>query len=219
MRLLALLVGPDGPAVAALGGPAGAVERTRPGAPSEVLPILVREAALAAGLPLSELDGLAVLTGPGSFTASRAAVAAVRALALATGRPVHAVSALELAAAVAGGSGPLVVMAAAGRGDLAVQRFAEPDRAEGGLVLLDPEAAAAVAAAAPRAAWVAPPEEPPPGLARLGPRIVRASVGALLGVAAARVAGGCRGVPGPAVRPLYLRPPDARPEAGRALVG
>ncbi len=217
MRLLALRVGAAGPAVAALGGPAGAVERSAAGPPAECLPGLVREVLEEAGLGPDELDALAVLTGPGSFTAIRAAVAAVRALALATRRPVFASSALELGAELAGGDGPLLVAAPAGRGELAVQHFAAPDRALDQPMLLGADEVVAAVRAVPR--WVLVEGEPlPPLPTARAPELVRVGASALARAAVARAGRGIAPVPGPAVRPLYLRRPDARPEAGRPLV-
>ncbi len=217
MRLLALLVGGAGSAVAALGGPRGAVERVAVGTPSERLPSLVRQVVEEAGLRLSELETLAVLTGPGSFTAIRAAVAAARALALATGRPVHALSALELGAELAGGDGPVLVLAPAGRGEMAAQLFADRDHPLGEPSLLGPDDIAAATVGAPR--WVLVDPEPGSPLTAAGPaEVVRTSGLALARAALARAGRGRPPLPGPAIRPLYLRRPDARPEAGRPLV-
>lgn len=217
MRLLALLVGAAGPAVGAVGGPRGAVERSAAGTPTECLPGLVREVLEEAGLAPGELEALAVLTGPGSFTAVRAAVAAVRALALATRRPVYASSALELGAELAGGDGPLLVAAPAGRGEVAVQHFAAPDHALDEPMLLAADELAAAVRGVPR--WVLVEGDPPPPAAAVrAPELVRVGALALARAAIARASRGVAPVPGPAVRPLYLRRPDARPEAGRPLV-
>lgn len=217
MRLLALLAGTLGPAVAALGGQRGAVERSTSGPPAELLPILVREVVEEAGLRLDELEAIAVLTGPGSFTSTRAAVAAARGLALATDRPVYALSALELGAELAGGDSPLVVLAPAGRGEFAVQRFAAPDRALDEPTLLGPEEVGAAIVGVSR--WVLVDADPPPlAVAARAPQVVRTGASALARAALARAAAGRAPQPGRAIRPLYLRRPDARPEAGRPLV-
>jgi tRNA threonylcarbamoyl adenosine modification protein YeaZ/ribosomal-protein-alanine acetyltransferase len=62
-----------------------------------------------AGVLLSQIDVFAVAIGPGSFTGLRIGIAAIQGCAFATGRPVVGVSALEalaLAAAAAWGGGP-----------------------------------------------------------------------------------------------------------------
>lgn len=222
MRLLAIRVGPDGPAVAVLGGSGAAVERARPGARAEALAPLVAEALAVAGLGFADLEALAVLTGPGSFTATRAAVASARALALATGLPVHALSALELAAETFAAetrpaekdAQPFLVLAPAGRGALAVQPFGPDAEPAGPVELLAPEAACEAAARAGGPVALVDLED------GAGPPAVRlrADALALARAAVARAVRGRAPLPGPAVRPLYLRPPDARLEAGRALV-
>lgn len=215
MRLLAIRVGTEGPAVAVLGGNRGPVEHGRPAARAEALAPLVADALAEAGLGFSELEALAVLTGPGSFTACRAAVAAARALALATGLPVYALSLLELAAETVREAlpAPFVVLAPAGRGELAVQRFAAGPVALGPVERLAPAEVGRLAAGG----------EPVVTIdleGRAEPVAVRLASGALplARAAAERHGRGVAGLPGPAVRPLYLRPPDARPEAGRPLV-
>lgn len=215
MRLLAIRVGPAGPEVAVLGGSRGPAERCRPGARAEALAPLVADALGEAGLGFADLEALAVSTGPGSFTACRAAVAAARALALATGLPVHALSLLELAAEAAREAlpAPFLVLAPAGRGELAVQRFAAGPVALGPVERLAPAAASRLRAGG----------EPVVTIDLEGweePVAMRLASGALslARAAAARHGRGVAGLPGPAVRPLYLRPPDARPEAGRPLV-
>lgn len=55
----------------------------------------VDEALRVAGLKFDGLEGLAVAAGPGSFTGIRIGLSLVKALALASGRPLAAVSALE----------------------------------------------------------------------------------------------------------------------------
>jgi tRNA threonylcarbamoyladenosine biosynthesis protein TsaB len=59
----------------------------------------VDELLRAAGVEPRELDGVAVGTGPGSFTGIRIGIAAARGLALALGVPVAGVSTLDVLAA------------------------------------------------------------------------------------------------------------------------
>lgn len=55
----------------------------------------VDEVLRVTALKFDDLDGLAVAAGPGSFTGIRIGLSLVKALALASGRPIAAVSALE----------------------------------------------------------------------------------------------------------------------------
>lgn len=205
--------------MAVLGGPAGLVERSRVGPPAELLPELVAAALSEAGLRWSELEGLAVLTGPGSFTAIRAAVAAARALALATGLPVYAASALEVAAVTCADlSGPLLVLSPAGRGLLARQRFAGPEEPKSEPEPVERAAALAERQPGERLVLVDPDEDLLRTCEGFAARIVRSDAGRLATLARERARSGRAALPGPRIRPLYLRPADARPEAGRPLV-
>jgi tRNA threonylcarbamoyladenosine biosynthesis protein TsaB len=180
-----------------------------------------------AGLDYGGIDVIAVNCGPGSFTGIRAGVAAARGLALATGRPVVAVNSLEALAAVLGpqSAGTIVAALDARRGQVYLQMFDHE------LVALG-EPRAAVSENVRLAGLQAPIR-----LAGSGAPLVRAAlpdeVAVLqesvptdaLGVARraiARLAAGERPVPGATVKPLYLRPPDARlpePPRMRAIVG
>jgi tRNA threonylcarbamoyladenosine biosynthesis protein TsaB len=185
-----------------------------------------------AGLRYDALGALAVNRGPGSFTGLRSGVAAARGLALAAGLGVVAVTSLEALACGLRSGMPGDVLAAldARRGEVYAQRFT-PD-----LVPLPGPAGQ------PRAM---PPREAAAGIA--GPvRLVGSGAGQIQAVlpagvasllepvrldarlvarcAARRLAAGERPVAGFEVRPLYLRPADARPPAplvvpARACVG
>ena len=56
---------------------------------------MVEQSLCSAGLTLEDMDGFAVVTGPGSFTGVRIGVATVKALAHGTSKPCIAVDALE----------------------------------------------------------------------------------------------------------------------------
>ena len=70
---------------------------------AERLAPMVAEVLNEAKLSASDLDGIAVTTGPGSFTGSRLGVSFARGLALATGVPAVGVSVFEAMAHVFGG--------------------------------------------------------------------------------------------------------------------
>lgn len=72
---------------------------------AERLAPMVREAALAAGVALTEIDRICVTTGPGSFTGVRVGLSFARALALALEKPCVGVSTLEALALASGEDG------------------------------------------------------------------------------------------------------------------
>jgi tRNA threonylcarbamoyladenosine biosynthesis protein TsaB len=63
----------------------------------------IRRVLKDSGLPLADIDGLAVGLGPGSFTSLRVGLSTVKGLALATGKPVVGISSLDILAMGAGG--------------------------------------------------------------------------------------------------------------------
>ncbi|MGI4759019.1 MAG: tRNA (adenosine(37)-N6)-threonylcarbamoyltransferase complex dimerization subunit type 1 TsaB [Janthinobacterium lividum] len=98
-------------------------ERSLPGrATQEQLMPTVAELLEAAGLPPSQLDVMAVVTGPGSFTGVRIGMAAVKGLAEALGKPVVAVSRLAVLAAQAGSDRSAQAWIDAGRGDVFLRK-------------------------------------------------------------------------------------------------
>lgn len=178
--------------------------------------VLLIEGALSdAGIGWGQIETIAVDHGPGSFTGVRTGVAAARALALATGRGVLPVSGLEALAWAAAPPPGRAVLAAldARRGEVYAQIFANDLKPLTEPAASTPEAAARVASG-------------PMVLVGSGASLVRAAlpegaealvVPALLDArAVAHCAGrklqaGTRPMPGFALRPLYLRAPDARP--------
>jgi tRNA threonylcarbamoyladenosine biosynthesis protein TsaB len=191
---------------------------------------LVETVLADAGLGYGALGAIAVNHGPGSFTGLRSAVAAARGLALAADLGVLAVSSLE---ALAGGvppdpssSGEVLAALDARRGEVYVQRFG-PDLTPLPGALGAPRALPPLAVAA----WVAADAKAGAGPLRLvgsGAQLVQAQLpGGFPAVvetvradarlvalcAARRLAAGEQPVAGFAVRPLYLRAPDARPSA------
>jgi tRNA threonylcarbamoyladenosine biosynthesis protein TsaB len=195
------------------------------------------EAVLAdAGLRYDALGALAVNHGPGSFTGLRSAVAAARGLALAANLGVLAVSSLEALARglrpdfsvdlVAGEapSGEVLAALDARRGEVYAQRFGPDLRLLPGPLgeprVMPPREAAAYAVAEPLARPLRLvgsgarliETELPTGVATVVEAVpVDARLVALC--AARRLAAGELPVSGFAVRPLYLRAPDARAPA------
>jgi len=94
-RLWSVALVRDGASVDALTGDAARPHAER--LPGDVLALLDRH-----GLRTADVDLFAVATGPGSFTGLRIGIAAIQGLAYATGRPAVGVSALEALADAAG---------------------------------------------------------------------------------------------------------------------
>lgn len=96
--------------------------------PSDHLMIAVQQVLAAAGLALADLDGVAVSAGPGSFTGLRVGVTAAKTLAYTLGKPVTAVSSLDvLAANVPAPRWPLWVLVDARKEKLYAARYEGSD--------------------------------------------------------------------------------------------
>ena len=183
---------------------------------AEALMPLIQRVMNAARLDFSDLDRIAVTTGPGSFTGLRVGIAAARGLGLAAGKPVVGLSTLAAFAApfiAADDTRPVVTAIDARHNHVYLQVYGAAGR-----VLVAPRLASmheaalrASAAGAPRlagtaaemlaAAWPAG-ERPPSAVdARRAPDIAWV---ARLGV----IADESSAPP----KPLYLRAPDAQPQ-------
>jgi tRNA threonylcarbamoyl adenosine modification protein YeaZ len=172
----------------------------------------------AAAIRLAEVDVFAASIGPGSFTGIRVGVAAVRGFAVATGHPAIGVSSLDALAteAAAAVSGRPVVAVLDARKD---EVYARPYDA--GLAPLDAPKVLSRAAAATLAGGL--------GAVVIGSgAALLTAIDPSLTVAAdrpfaaietfarlARRRGGAAARPRPV--PLYVRPPDARPQASHRL--
>lgn len=208
MRLLA--IDGAGPiAVAAWsGGPdmAATVARTV-GGDADLLPGYVGACLDQAGWRIGQVDVIACAVGPGGFTSIRVAVAAARALALAAGLPVMAVTGFEAIAARArrnGMAGRLCVTIAGGRGSWFVQRLDAQDVWTPPEILAEPPSASAGSTLV--------------GSGGDGALERMADASDVAGVAAARLAKGDLPMAGTQLMPLYLRGADAREGAGRSLL-
>lgn len=206
------------------GGVAGAYrfERLVRGHAERLTP-MIGEAMADAPFDFSQLERIVVTTGPGTFTGQRVGIAAARALSLATGASVGTLSSLAVMAYTAAAEVPaevagrvLAVAVDARRDEIYFQRFGGADLAP----LCEPELATPAAAAG----------------ALGGQAVVAVGSGAELLAAAARCLGApvvallpslepdVQYIPDGAVaaghalpRPLYLRPPDAKPQDKASL--
>lgn len=170
-------------------------------------------AAMAeAGLAFATLDRIAVTVGPGSFTGIRVGIAAARGLALVVGCPVVGIGTLAVVAAAArevGGPVPVLAVLDARRDEVYVAAFAADGMPHAPPAVLTPAAAAALVApgmvlAGSGAGLVAAAMPSPAAVVAVPPV---PDVAALLRLAAAAPA------PEGPPRPLYLRAPDAKPQA------
>ncbi len=185
---------------------------------AEHLIAVIDEALAASGKTLGDIGAIAVSTGPGSFTGIRVAVSAARGFALALDIPAIGVNVLEaLAAEVRDDMGARMVSSALASGaDAATVQAAVYDefgseRYAPSIVTLHEAAklasevgAVLVGTGADRIAALAD------GLTVAGAKAT-ADIGVYARLAAARGAGAGR------PRPLYLREPDAKPQAGFIL--
>lgn len=184
---------------------------------AEQIMAVIGQALGAAGIGYEAIGAVVVSVGPGSFTGVRVGVSAARGLALALSVPAIGVSTLEALAAETGrsfpgrpvlvaiGNRPQALYAAAYDGSGAETTAPLSASAEDLAGLLgDPDTVLAGSAATLvlKAAG---------GGFDLGPCEATADIAIYAGIAAVR------GSSGQAPRPLYLRPPDARPQSGFTL--
>ena len=184
---------------------------------AEALMPMVQEVLAKAGILARELDLIAATVGPGSFTGVRIAIAAARGLALATGAKLYGTDTLTVMArdALAGGllpKGPFAVAVDAHRGMIYLGIYDEAGARRDGPLLIAPVDAADLVprdltvAVGSAAALLAE------SCARQG-RHIETALPELQPSAAslAKIALEVRATV-PILRPLYLRPADARPQ-------
>lgn len=179
---------------------------------------MVAEALDEAGLARREIDRIAVTVGPGSFTGLRVGIAAARGLALVTGCPAVGIGTLAVHAAEAReqiGPVPVLAVIAAGRGEIYAQFFDEDGTPQDSAEIGPAErfarrmgANTMIAGSGAKALAEVLGDE---AVARTVHDDTSPSISALCRLAAAAP------LPREAPRPLYIRPPDAKPQAGKGV--
>ena len=179
---------------------------------------VVEEALRQAGIAYADLGLIAVSTGPGSFTGVRVGVSAARGFSLALKVPAIGITTLEaLAAETRDALGPRTVLAAldAGREEIHAALYDENGLALREPAVLSLAAAAEIAASgqmalAGTAAQLVADAVVVDKAFAFGPMLATADIGTY-----ARLAAGKE--PGERPKPVYLRAPDAKPQAGFVL--
>lgn len=175
-----------------------------------------------AGLVVADIDRVVVTVGPGSFTGTRIGIAAARAFKLTRHMalvPITSLEAIALSPLIAAAPGEDVVVAVdAHRGEAYVQVFDAEARQSSGpprlLALSDLaslQRGRPVLAIGTAAGAVAEAINASGGKARAQPDMIFPDMAAAVIWAATR-----EPVTAP-IEPLYLRPPDAKPQEGKSL--
>jgi tRNA threonylcarbamoyladenosine biosynthesis protein TsaB len=181
---------------------------------AEILMAQVEDAMREAGIGFADLDRIAVVVGPGSFTGLRIGIAAARGFALVTGKPAVGVTTFAAHAAEAKGR-PVLATLAAGRGEIYGQFFA-PDGSERGVPrVASPEifaaemtADTALAGSGADLVIAALPMDVKPAIVH---RRASPDIAVLCRIAADAPE------PASAPKPLYVRPPDAKPQTAARI--
>jgi tRNA threonylcarbamoyl adenosine modification protein YeaZ len=185
---------------------------------AEALMPMVAEITQEAGLDFGALDLIAATTGPGSFTGVRIAIAAARGLALVTRAKLYGTDSLTVMARMAYASditanAPFAIAVDARRGMLYLGLYDESGRRRDGPLLIAPDDAAALLSPDVKVAGGSGGTLLSEAAAQRGMSIeavaprLQPSAGALAEIALEA------GETVPVLRPLYLRPPDAKPQA------
>lgn len=172
---------------------------------ADALAPMIREVMAEAGVAFADLKRIGVTRGPGTFTGVRTSIAMARGLALALEVKIAAIDTLSAIAANAPDTAPLVIAADARRDEIYL--LSSPDAAPVVLPVaeavhrLPPERGFVLGSGAEALIAMAPPD-----------RLVRLTVGDMPD--ARNFARLCATHPPASAppEPLYLRPPDARPQ-------
>lgn len=206
----------------------GLFEPMQTGQAERIVP-MVGEVLATAGMKIDDIDRIAVANGPGSFTGTRIAVAAARAMVLASARvDVVAASSLAVMAEraadflVDAGGRELIVVVDARRDEVYAQRFQRRHGAAGAVALEEPQVLSFDDAA--RLGGMGAVDFCGSGAAEVVRRATAlgrdaaAHLPDLLSDARdlARLAMRLEPASG-LVRPLYLRPADAKPQTGKSI--
>ena len=192
---------------------------------AEALMPMIAAAMGRAGLAFDAIDRIAVTRGPGTFTGTRIGIAAARGLALATGAGIVTATSLEVMARQAAASladlmadEVLAVVMDARRASVYVQVFeADGIRALGPPWLLSIEEAVRLEPAR-ELVCVGSGAELVATAARTARRGIEAQLPDLTPEAATLLAMAIDMAPQPGPpAPLYLRPADAKPQAGKSI--
>jgi tRNA threonylcarbamoyladenosine biosynthesis protein TsaB len=199
-----------------------AFEPMQKGHAERLLP-MVEEVMAEVRLPFKALDRIAVTYGPGTFTGTRIAVSAARALALATSAELVAVSSLWLmamSARIPGGSSPFVAIATdARRGEVYLEVFDRHTlRSVHGARCVEVRDGVSLLGAAPIVV-AGSGAEALAEAARLEGIEATAILPDLLPDAFDMLFAAVELPVSSAVKPLYLRPPDAKPPAASPVIG
>ena len=184
---------------------------------AEVLMDVIAEALGAASLAFSDIGAIAVAAGPGSFTGIRVGVSVARGLALALKAPATGLTTLEALALEARETfGPKPVLAAidGGRDGIYASVYDSLGETDHAPAVLDLDRALKLASTVAVVAGSAAPRivEALAGKApMIGPTAATADIASYARLAVAN------GFSGGKPRPLYLRTPDARPQAHLSL--
>ena len=189
---------------------------------AEALMPMVAEVMAEAGVTPSGLDLIAATLGPGSFTGVRIAIAAARGLALATGARLWGTDSLTVVAqgalAVLRQAGrPFAVAVDARRSMLYFGLFDAAGARLQGPVLIAPEDAAALLPDNVAFAVGSGAELLAQAAAMQGRRVTAALPDLQPDARSLAVLALAGGETSTTVRPLYLRPPDAKPQAAATL--
>ncbi len=176
---------------------------------AEALAPMVAGVIRASGLDFSQIDRIAVTTGPGTFTGVRIGLSFARGLGLARGIPVIGIDSLSAIAANEMADGHLLVVCDARNGDVYAASFDPARKLIAGPRITTPASAVAdvpahslVIGTAARAV-----------LAESGRSDLGVSSAGDVPVAAQFAHLAARAIPVGMPAPLYLRAPDAKPQA------